>query len=72
VPLSLTEFTPPHNQTARGRLDRGTISRIALLYERAVAKAHSSLPTDFGDLIAWTPKRAAADSNNSGIGVVNF
>ena len=70
--LSLTEFTSPDKQTSRVRLDRGAISCIAPLDERAITKAHCALSGDLGDLIAWAPKRAVADANNSGIGIANF
>lgn len=46
----------PHQQTARGGLDHDAVSCIAPLYERAVAKAHGTLLTNLGDLIARTRK----------------
>jgi hypothetical protein len=69
VPLSLAEFTAPDKQAARGCLDRSVVSGSAPLDKGAVAKAHSTLAADFGDLIAWAPKRAVADANDSGIGL---
>jgi hypothetical protein len=72
MPLSLTEFTSPHKQTARGRLDSRSVSGIAPLHEGAVAEADSSFPGDFGDLIAWSPKRAVANADNSPVGIVDF
>ena len=53
-------------------LDRGSVPCFAPLDEGTVAEAHSALSTNLGDLIAWTPKGAVADANNSGIGLSNI
>ena len=68
--LALPEFTSP-DQNASG-LDLNGRAILSQLNERAVAESNRSRARDFGDLVARTPKRTVAETNNPAVRLLHF